>query len=365
MEEKDYYKILGVDRNATDEEIKKAFRRLAHLHHPDKFSGDKSKEENFKLINEAYESLKDPAKRAQYDRFGYVGTGPAPGYGEAGFGADFEDLFGEVFSDFFGGGRRRAERGADLRYDLEISFDESAFGTAKTVNIPRTEVCSACRGTGSKQGSSPVTCSTCKGRGEVRYQQGFLTISRTCPACGGAGSVIKDPCAGCNGAGRVRSTHSLTVKVPPGVDTGSRLRISGEGEYGERGGRAGDLYIYITVKPHKIFRRDGDDIICEVPISFSNAALGAEIEVPTLDGPVKLKIPPGTQSGKVFRLKGKGIASLTTGRRGDAQIIIRVEVPAKLTKRQKELLEEFASLSGDDAMPLRKNFFSKVKDLFE
>ncbi len=368
MEEKDLYKILGVDRGAGDEEIKRAYRKLAQELHPDKHHGNKEVEEKFKLINEAYDTLKDPEKRAQYDRFGYVGAGPGPGPGAyRDFGTDFQDLFSEVFSDFFGAGRRRAapEHGSDLRYDIDITFEEAAFGAGKSVNIPKTINCSACGGSGAKPGTSPTVCSTCRGAGQVRYQQGFFSISRPCSACGGAGAVIKDPCGACRGAGKVKSIKTITVKVPPGVDTGSRLRIPGEGEPGERGGGPGDLYIFLNVEPHPLFRRENDDIILEVPISFPQAALGAEIDVPTLDGPVKLKIPPGTQSGKVLRLKGKGIASLQTGRRGDAQVIIRVETPAKLNKRQRELLEEFANISGDDTTPLRKNFFSKVKEIFE
>ena len=365
MNQKDFYKILGVERNATDEELKKAYRKLAHEFHPDKHAGEKAAEEKFKLINEAYECLKTPEKRAQYDRFGYAGTGPGfrP---EAGFGSDFQDLFSEVFSDFFGAGRRRGpERGADLRYDLELTFEEAAFGTEKKINIPKNAVCGQCRGTGAKPGTSRTQCGTCKGRGEVRFQQGFLSISRTCPACGGAGAVIKDPCAQCAGAGRVRAANTLTVKVPHGVETGSRLRLLGEGDSGEMGAPSGDLYVVTSVMPHPIFRRENDDVVCEVPIAFTQAALGAEVDIPTIEGPAKLKIPPGTQSGRAFRLKGKGIASLQTGRRGDEQVIIRVETPAKLTKRQRDLLEEFASISGDDTMPLRENFFFKVKELFK
>lgn len=369
MAEKDYYKILGVERGATDEEIKKAYRKLAHELHPDKHSGAKDKEEKFKTVNEAYEVLKDPEKRAQYDRFGYAGTGPgAGGYRDAGFGTDFQDLFGEVFSEFFGGARRgrpAPERGADLRYDVELSFEEAAFGTEKTINIPRTVLCEHCGGSGAKPGTMPVTCNTCKGAGQVRFQQGFFSISRPCTTCGGAGSVIKDPCAECKGAGRVKKTSSLTVKIPGGVDTASRLRLTGEGEYGERGGPPGDLYIVISVNPHPIFKRENDDIIIEVPITFPQAALGADIDVPSLEGNTKLKIPAGTQSGKVFRLKNKGIASVHTGRRGDEQVIIKVETPTKLSKKQKDLLEQFASVSGEDSTPLKKNFFSKVKEIFE
>ncbi len=366
MAEKDYYGILGVERTASDEEIKKAYRRLAHELHPDKHAGDREKEEKFKLINEAYEALKDPNKRAQYDRFGYVGAGGSQ-YTEAGFGSDFQDIFSEVFSDFFGGARRRPapERGADLRYDLEISFEEAAFGTEKTIKVPKTVPCGTCDGSGAKHGTHPVTCSACGGSGQVRFQQGFFSISRPCSSCRGAGKVIKDPCPECRGSGHTRTVNTISVKVPGGIDTGSRLRLSGEGEYGERGGPPGDLYIMISVLPHPIFKRESDDIICEVPISFPQAALGAEIEVPTLEGPVKLKIPAGTQSGKVLRLKSKGIASIHTGRRGDEQIIIKVETPTKLDKKQKELLEEFASISGEDTTPLRKNFFSKVKEIFE
>lgn len=369
MEEKDYYKLLGVERDASADEIKKAFRKMAQKLHPDKHKGDKEIEEKFKSINEAYEVLKDPDKRAQYDRFGYVGAGPGgggPGYRDAGFGADFQDLFGDVFSDFFGGRRRAGpEPGADLRYDLEISFEDAAFGTEKTIEIPRTASCEPCSGSGAKPGTSPVTCTTCNGAGQVRIQQGFFNIARSCPHCGGAGKVIKDPCPHCGGAGKVRVKRSLKVKVPPGVDAGSRLRIVGEGDTGDRGGHPGDLYVVLSVAPHEIFTRDHDDVICEVPISFPQAALGAEIEVPTIEGPVKLKIPAATQTGKIFRLKGKGIASLRTGRRGDEQVVIRVETPSKLTKRQKEIMEEFAEISGEHGSPGEKNFFSKVKEMFE
>ncbi len=371
--QKDYYKILGVGKDASDDEIKRAYRKLAQGLHPDKHSGDKDKEDSFKLINEAYEVLKDPQKKAHYDRFGFAGSGSGfgggPGGPEAGFGADFQDIFSEVFSDFFGGGggRRRPgpERGADLRFDLEITFEEAAFGTEKTVKVPRTVQCNKCSGTGAKPGTSASACSTCHGAGQVRFQQGFFSVSRTCPACKGAGSIIKDPCTECMGAGKTRSTTPLTVKIPAGVDTGSRLRLSGEGEYGDRNGPSGDLYIFITVLPHSIFMREENDVICEVPISFAQAALGSEIEVPTIEGPAKLKVPAGTQSGKVFRMPGKGIASVHTGRRGDQQVIIKVETPTKLNKRQKELLQEFAEISGEETTPLRKNFFSKVKEMFE
>ncbi|HBO83408.1 MAG: molecular chaperone DnaJ [Deltaproteobacteria bacterium GWC2_42_11] len=368
MNKRDYYEILGVNRNAADEDIKKAFRRLAHKCHPDKNPGDKEAEERFKEINQAYEVLKDEEKRANYDRFGFAGTGG--GYRDVsdfGFGVDFQDIFGDVFGDFFGAGRykkARGQRGTDLRYDLEITFEEAAFGVDKKVKIPKTAKCSACDGSGAKPGTNAVTCPTCGGRGQMRYQQGFFSISKPCHTCKGEGRVIKDPCSECGGSGRVRINQTLSVKVPAGVETGTRLRLSGEGEAGFHGGESGDLYVVINVKPHPIFARQNDDIIFNVPVSFTHAALGADIDVPSLDGKIKLKIPAGTQSGKAFRLKGKGIASLHTGRRGDMNVIINVEVPAKLNQRQKELLEEFARISGEDATPMSKSFFEKVKEMF-
>jgi molecular chaperone DnaJ len=365
MQEKDFYKILGVDSDATEDEIKRAYRKLAHEHHPDKRGGDKEAEEKFKAINEAYETLKNPEKRARYDRFGYAGIG-AGVFREAGFGTDFHDFFTDVFTDFFGTRRRpRSERGADLRYDLIIDFEEAAFGTEKKINVPRTVKCSRCHGSGAKPGTQPAACPTCNGAGQLRYQQGFFSISRTCSACEGIGTVIKNPCGNCNGTGKTKKTSTITVNIPQGVDTGSRLRLSGEGEHGERGGPPGDLYIVITVKPHPIFKRENDDIICNVPISFTQAALGSSIEIPSLDGPVKIKIPPGSQTGKTLRLRAKGIPSIQTGRRGDELVVLKIETPTKLNKRQRELLEEFAKISGDETMPEKKNFFDKVKELFE
>jgi molecular chaperone DnaJ len=365
MQEKDYYKILGVDRDATEDEIKRAFRKLAHEYHPDKRGGDKEAEEKFKAINEAYETLKDTEKRARYDRFGYAGIG-AGGFREAGFGTDFHDFFTDVFTDFFGARRRPGpERGADLRYDLMIDFEEAAFGTEKKIKVPRTAQCSRCSGSGAKPGTQPVACPACNGAGQVRYQQGFFTISRTCSACEGVGTVIKNPCSHCRGTGKTKQTGTITVNIPQGVDTGSRLRLYGEGEYGERGGPPGDLYIVLTVKPHPIFKRENDDIICNVPISFTQAALGSSIDVPSLDGPVKIKVPPGTQTGKILKLRAKGIPSIRTGRRGDELVVLKIETPTKLNKRQRELLEEFAKISGDETMPEKKNFIDKVKELFE
>lgn len=360
---KDYYDILGVERNATEEEIKKAFRRLAHTFHPDKKKGNKEAEEKFKEINEAYGVLRNPQKRAEYDRFGYAGTPPG-GFGDAGFGGDFGDFFGDIFSDFFGGRRRGgAEAGADLRYDLRITFLEAAGGTTKKVSIPKAVSCSSCRGSGAEPGTSPVACSSCGGTGQQRFQQGFLRISRTCSTCRGAGAVIPAPCKDCRGTGAVKAEHTLTVNIPAGVDTGSRLRLSGEGAPGIRGGPGGDLYIYLTVEPHPIFRREDSDIICEVPISFPQAALGCEVEVPTLEGTVKLKVPPGTQTGRVFTLKGKGIPSLGTSRRGNELVCIKIETPTGLNKRQTELLEEFSRISSDNTFPHRKTFFEKVKEI--
>lgn len=366
---KDFYEILGVGRNASDEEIKKAYRQLAHKYHPDKNPGDKSVEEHFKEINAAYEVLKDADKRAQYDRFGYAESGAGFGPG-AGFGVDFQDLFGDVFGDFFGAGRRgarahRGQRGADLRYDMEVSFEEAAFGAEKKIKIPKATKCQKCHGSGAKPGTSPTQCPACHGRGQVSYQQGFFSISRPCSSCRGEGAIIKEPCAECSGVGRVKEIKSLNVKIPPGVETDTRLRLSAEGESGIHGGPSGDLYIIISVKPHPIFQRQNDDIVCEVPISFPQAAIGCEIDVPTIEGNVKLKVPAGTQSGKVFRLKNKGIASLHTGRRGDQNVMIKVETPTRLTDRQKELLEEFAKISGEETNPLKKNFLEKVKGLFE
>ncbi|MBI5560535.1 MAG: molecular chaperone DnaJ [Deltaproteobacteria bacterium] len=360
---KDYYRILGVERGAPEEEIKKAFRRMAHLYHPDKRKGDKEAEEKFKEINEAYGVLRDPQKREGYDRFGSAGA-PAGGFGDAGFGGDFGDFFGDIFTDFFGGRRRPGpQAGADLRYDLDITFREAAEGTAKKINVPKAAQCPACHGSRAQPGTSPAACAACAGTGQQNFQQGFFRISKTCSSCRGAGTVIPSPCKDCRGAGTVMQEHTITVNIPAGVDTDSRLRLSGEGAPGVRGGPGGDLYIYLTVEPHPIFKREDNDISCEVPITFPQATLGAEVEVPTLDETVKLKIPPGTQTGKVFTLQGKGIPSVKTGRRGDELVYIRIETPARLNKRQRELMEEFASISNDDVFPQKKSFLEKVKEI--
>ena len=371
MPNNDFYGTLGVPRSATQEEIKKAYRQLAHKHHPDKTQGDKASEEKFKGINEAYKTLKDPQKRQQYDQFGSSGMGGGFGGGQQGqgFNGDISDLFGDVFGDFFGGGGGRSrggpQRGSDLRYDFDISFEDAAFGTEKDLKIPRMTPCSPCDGSGAKAGTSVETCSTCQGAGQVRFQQGLFSIQRPCSHCEGRGSVIPDPCTTCHGSGRVESLTDVRVKIPAGVDSGSRLRITGHGEYGERGGTPGDLYVVLEVAPHPIFKRENTDIICEVPIGFTQAALGAELEVPTLEGPAKIKIPSGTQTGKVLTLKSKGIVSLQTGRRGHQYVVVTIETPQKLTDRQKELLTEFADLSGEDTMPNNKSFFDKVKEIFE
>jgi molecular chaperone DnaJ len=367
---RDYYEVLGVSRDATPEEVKKAYRRLALQYHPDKNPGNKQAEERFKQIGEAYDVLSSPEKRAQYDRFGTVG-GP-PGFeGFGGFGPDFGQVFEDIFEGFFGGGPRAgrrggaAHRGADLRYNLEISFEEAAAGAEKSIAVPRLEACEACGGTGAKPGTKPSQCRACRGAGQVRYSQGFLTVSQTCGTCRGEGWVIETPCRDCRGTGRARTERTVTVKIPAGVETGTRLKLTGEGESGTRGGAPGDLYVVISVQEHPLFVRQGDDLLCEVPIGFPQAALGAEIEIPTLTGPTKLRIPPGTQSGREFRLRGKGFPNVRGYGRGDLLVRVVVEVPTRLTPRQRELLEELAQASPDgEGTPLIQGFFEKVKALF-
>ncbi|MGE0823159.1 MAG: molecular chaperone DnaJ [Candidatus Binatia bacterium] len=367
----DYYQLLGVNREATEDELKKAYRKAALRYHPDRNPGDKAAEEKFKELSEAYQILSDPEKRARYDRFGHAafeqGAGPGGFSGGFDFTGSFEDIFGDIFGDVFGGGRggrRRARRGEDLSYSMEISFEESAFGTEKTISIPRTVACGTCEGKGNKPGTTAKTCGVCRGSGQVRFQQGFFTVARTCNQCGGQGSVITDPCQTCNGTGAVRKTSTLQVKIPAGVDTGARLKLRGEGEVALGGGPPGDLYILLHVREHPLFKRQDNTVICDIPISFPQAALGTEIEVPTLEGKIKLKIPAGTQSGNVFRLKGKGIADLRNGGRGDQLVRVMIETPKKLSPRQRELLEEFARLDGADVHPMSKGFFEKVKELF-
>ncbi len=364
----DYYELLGVSRNASAEELKKAYRQAALRYHPDRNPGDKAAEEKFKELSEAYQVLSDQEKRAQYDRYGHAAFEQGGGGFSGGFDfTNFEDIFSDIFGDFFGGGRgsrHPGQRGEDLSYNLELSFEEAAFGTEKTISVPRTTRCETCSGKGTKPGTSAKTCLACRGSGQVRFQQGFFTIARTCNQCGGQGTVITDPCTFCRGAGMVRTTASVKVKIPAGVDSGARLKLRGEGDIGLGGGQAGSLYIMIQVREHPLFTRQGAEVVCEIPIRFPQAALGTEIEVPTLEGKIKMKIPPGTQSGKVFRLRGKGIVSLRGNGRGDQLVRVVVETPRQLSSKQRALLEEFARLDGADVHPMSKGFFEKVKELF-
>ncbi|WP_028241622.1 molecular chaperone DnaJ [Stutzerimonas azotifigens] len=373
MAKRDYYEVLGVERGASDAELKKAYRRLAMKYHPDRNPGDKEAEDKFKEANEAYEVLSDAGKRTAYDQYGHAGVDPSMGGGAAGAGfggANFSDIFGDVFSDFFGGARGNARggasRGSDLRYTLELDLEEAVRGTTVTIRVPTLAECKVCHGTGAKKGTSPVTCTTCGGIGQVRMQQGFFSVQQTCPRCHGTGKMITDPCGNCHGQGRVEEQKTLSVKVPAGVDTGDRIRLSGEGEAGTQGGPAGDLYVVVSVREHPIFQRDGKHLYCDVPISFADAALGGELEVPTLDGRVKLKIPEGTQSGKLFRLRGKGVAPVRGGAPGDLMCRVAVETPVNLNKRQRELLEEFRnSLQSDSShSPKASGWFEGMKRFF-
>lgn len=360
---RDYYEVLGVSRSGGEAEIKKAFRQLAMKHHPDRNPGDKGAEERFKEINEAYAVLSDPEKRVQYDRFGRVDIPPG------GFDVGFGDLFDDLFEGFFSGsgraGRPRARRGDDLRYDLELTLEEAAQGVETRLQIPRLENCDACRGSGVEPGSSRVSCPTCHGRGQLRYQQGFLTVARTCPQCLGEGQITRNPCKACGGQGRVKRERTLKVRIPPGVEDGSQLRLAGEGEGGTRGGPPGDLYVVIHVREHQFFTRHGNDLVCTLPLTFTQAALGAEVDVPVLDGTAKLKVLPGTQNGDVLRLKGKGMPALRGRGRGDACYRVVVEVPTKLTPRQRELLAEYERVSrGEEQGPLVGGFLESLKKLF-
>jgi molecular chaperone DnaJ len=372
MAKRDYYEILGVERGASEGDLKKAYRRLAMKYHPDRNPDDKAAEEKFKEANEAYEVLSDASKRAAYDQYGHAGVDPQMGGGGPGGmgGANFSDIFGDVFSDFFGGARGGSrggpQRGSDLRYTLELDLEEAVRGTNVTIRVPTLVNCKVCEGSGAKKGSSPVGCPTCGGIGQVRMQQGFFSVQQTCPRCHGSGKIIPDPCEACHGQGRVEEHKTLSVKVPAGVDTGDRIRLSGEGEAGAQGGPAGDLYVVVNVREHSIFQRDGRDLFCEVPIGFVDAALGGELEVPTLDGRVKLKIPEGTQTGKLFRLRGKGVAPVRGGGPGDLMCRVAVETPVNLDKRQRELLEEFrGSLKGNSShSPKASGWFEGVKRFF-
>ncbi len=367
MEKRDYYEVLGVGRDASEQDLKSAYRKLAHQYHPDK-NPNQEAEDRFKEASEAYEVLSDPDKRARYDRFGHA-NGQSP-FDPFGFGgaASVNDIFGEIFGEMFGGGRRSRgrSRGSDLRYHLEVSFEEAAFGSTARLEIPRPKRCDACKGSGARPGTSPRACPTCGGAGEIRLTQGFFSVARTCHHCNGAGRVIAEKCSACGGAGATREKATVEVKVPPGVDTGTRLKLSGEGEPAPiPGGQAGDLYVVVQVREHPIFRREDTEVVCDMPISFTQAALGAQVDVPTLDGPVKMKIPAGTQSGKVLRMKGKGIPSLGGGSRGDQHVRILVETPTHLTKEQREMLERFAALAGEETHPQARSFWAKVGELLK
>ena len=372
MSKRDYYEVLGVAKNASDEDIKKAYRKLAMKFHPDRNPDDKGAEEKFKEAKLAYEILSDADKRSAYDQFGHAGVDQQAGMGGGfgGGGSGFADAFSDIFGDIFGGGgggnrRDRVYRGADLRYNLEIGLEEAARGTETKIRIPTLEECGTCHGSGAKPGSQPTTCTTCGGHGQVRIQQGFFSVQQTCPRCGGTGKMVTDPCPTCHGEGRVKKHKTLSVKIPAGVDSGDRIRLAGEGEAGVNGGPAGDLYVVINLKEHPVFKRDGDDLHCEMPISFASAALGGEVEIPTLDGHAKVKIPPETQTGKVFRLRGKGIKGVRSAAPGDLLCHMLVETPVNLSERQRELLREFESLApGRNNNPRAQSFMDKVKAFF-
>jgi molecular chaperone DnaJ len=372
MAKRDYYKVLDVARDAPEADIKKAYRRLAMKLHPDRNPDDKTAEEQFKEVKEAYEVLTDANKRATYDQYGHAGLDAQRG-GGAGMhpGEGFGDVFGDVFGDIFGGARRGGRsqvfRGADLRYELELDLGQAVFGAAIEIDVPKLCECETCKGSGAAKGSSPITCDTCHGSGQVRVTQGFFQLQQTCPRCRGSGKIVKNPCDTCLGQGRVRRTKKLSVKIPPGVDNGDRIRLSGEGEAGRNGGPAGDLYVEVHVLAHEIFERDGEHLSCEVPVSFVTAALGGAVVVPTLDGQVSLKIPAETQSGRVFRLRDKGVKPVRGGARGDLFCKAMVETPVKLSSEQRDMLRKFeASLKADDGRhtPREEGFFEGVKRFF-
>jgi molecular chaperone DnaJ len=378
MAKQDFYETLGVSRGAGADELKKAYRKLAMQYHPDRNAGDEKAEQRFKEINEAYDVLKDDQKRAAYDQFGHAafeggGPGGARTAGGFDFGSGFADIFDEMFGDFMGGGRRQSrggpQRGNDLRYNMEVTLEDAFNGRETRIKVPSSARCDDCSGSGAAPGSHPSTCQMCQGRGKVRSQQGFFTVERTCPSCNGQGQVIEDPCAKCAGTGRTRKEKTLAVTIPRGVEDGTRIRLSGEGEAGMQGAPSGDLYIFISVKPHRLFQRDGANIFCEVPIPMTTAALGGSVEVPTIEGTrAKVTIPGGTQHGHQFRLRGKGMTGLHGRGRGDMYIEIQVETPVNLSKRQKELLKEFNSgdgTGGKSTSPQSEGFFTKVKELWD
>ncbi len=376
MSKRDYYEVLGVSRDASEADLKKAYRRLAMKHHPDRNTGNsEGAEEKFKEAKEAHEMLSDANKRAAYDQYGHAGVDPSAG-GRSGAGAGgFEDVFGDVFGDIFGGGggggRRggqRAHRGSDLQYNLELTLEQAVFGTEVKINIPTQVTCTSCSGSGAKKGTSAKTCTTCGGAGQVRMQQGFFAVQQTCPQCRGKGKMISDPCSDCHGQGRKQQQKTLSVKVPAGVDTGDRIRLSGEGEAGEHGAGAGDLYVQMHVKAHDIFSRDDNDLHCEMPISIGVAALGGEIEVPTLDGRIRLKIPAETQTGKLFRMRGKGVKPVRGGMTGDLLCRVNVETPVKLSNKQKDLIKEFEKSiqqAGNKHSPKNASWGDRMKKFFD
>jgi molecular chaperone DnaJ len=375
LAKRDYYEVLGVNRDASEEDIKKAYRKLAMKWHPDRNPDNPKAEEHFKEAKEAYEVLTDAQKRPAYDQFGHAGVDPSAaagagagfGQGQAGFGDIFSDIFGEIFGGARGG-RSNVFRGADLRYNMEIALEQAAHGFETKIRIPTLAECATCKGSGAKPGTQPVTCATCRGAGQVRVSQGPFSMAQTCPRCHGTGKTIANPCVTCSGAGRVKHQKTLSVKIPSGVDEGDRVRLTGEGEAGVNGGPPGDLYVQVHLKPHPVFQRDHDDLHCEMPVSFSTAALGGEIQIPTLDGSARIKVPAETQSGKTFRLRGKGIKGVRSQQPGELFCHVVVETPVNLTARQRELLQEFETISQKDAArhnPRAKGWFDKVKEFFE
>lgn len=374
----DFYEVLSVSRDASDQELKTAYRKLAMKYHPDRNPGDKTAEDKFKECSEAYQVLSDPEKRAAYDRYGHAAfNGSSSGFGGSPFGGgfggaqDLGDIFGDLFGEMFnmggsarGGRASRAQRGRDLRYDLTIEFEEAVFGVEREIKIRRSETCTDCQGTGAARGKEPITCTSCGGRGQQRYQQGFFSVARTCSTCGGTGTLIVNPCTTCRGETRVQTEHKILVKVPAGVEQDTRIRYQGEGESGKFGGPSGDLYVVLNVKAHKFFERDGDDLHCVMPISFPQAALGTEIEIQTLEGVETIKIPEGTQSGREFKLRGKGVPHLNERGKGDLVVEIRVQTPSKLSKHQKELLRQLGETMEVENTPTSRGIFEKVKDMF-
>jgi molecular chaperone DnaJ len=368
---RDYYEILGVTRTASEQEIKSSYRKLAMQFHPDRNPGNPEAEDKFKEASEAYSVLIDSDKRARYDQFGHAGLGNGGfgGFDPSNF-TDVSDIFGDLFSDFFGvnvgggRGRSRAQKGGDTRADLNLTFEEAAFGKKTEIKVRRHESCEQCKGSGAAPGKGPVSCATCGGRGQVRYQQSFFSVARTCPNCGGVGKIIADPCVKCKGEGRQTKERMIEVSVPPGVEDGTRMRYQEQGDSGANGGPAGDLYVVLHVKPHPFFEREGKDLFCSIPLSISQAALGAEITIPVLDGEYKLKIPEGIQSGTVLRVRGKGVASIRGGGKGDLHVQVRIQTPTKLTKRQRELLVELSGTSVIENKPEPRSLFEKVKEIF-